>query len=49
MGLDITEFPNEAEKKKTFIKFGMSKDKFLQFSKDMKEALGLLEGAQALE
>jgi len=49
MGIDLTEFPNEAEKKKTFIKFGMSKDKFLQFSKDMKEALALLEGAQSLD
>lgn len=49
MGIDMTEFPNEAEKKKTFVKFGVSKDKFLQFSRDMKEALALLEGAQTLD
>ncbi len=49
LGIDMTEFPNEAEKKKTFIKFGMSKDKFLQFSRDMKEALALLEGSQSLD
>jgi hypothetical protein len=45
----MTEFPNEAEKNKKFIKFGMSKDKFLQFSRDMKEALALLEGSQSLD
>lgn len=49
LGIDLTEFPNEAEKKKTFFKFGMGKDKFLQFSRDMKEALALLEGAQSLD
>ena len=43
LGLDMTEFPNESDKKKQFIKFGMSKDKFLQFSSDMKDALALLE------
>ena len=49
MGIDLTEFPNEQDKRQTFVKFGMSKDKFLQFSRDMKEALALLEGAQTLE
>jgi len=49
LGIDLTEFPNEAEKKKTFVKFAISKDKFLQFSRDMKEALALLEGAQSLD
>ena len=45
----MTEFPNEADKKKTFVKFSAPKDKFLQFSRDMKEALALLENAQTLE
>ena len=49
LGIDLTEFPYEAEKKKTFVKFAMSKDKFLQFSRDMKEALALLEGSQSLD
>jgi hypothetical protein len=49
LGIDMTEFPNEAEKNKKFIKLGMGKDKFLQFSRDMKEALALLEGAQSLD
>jgi hypothetical protein len=43
LGIDLTEFPNEAEKNKKFFKFGISKDKFLQFSRDMKEALSLLD------
>jgi hypothetical protein len=29
LGIDMTEFPNEADKKKSFVKFGVSKDKFL--------------------
>ena len=45
LGIDMSEFPNHAEKKKTFVKFGASKDKFLQFARDMREALNLLEGA----
>lgn len=49
LGIDMTEFPNETDKSKTFVKFSASKDKFLQFSRDMKEALALLEGAQTLE
>lgn len=49
LGIDMTEFPNEADKKKTFVKFSAPKDKFLQFSRDMKEALALLENAQTLE
>ena len=49
LGIDMTQFPNEADKSKTFVKFSASKDKFLQFSRDMKEALALLEGAQTLE
>ena len=49
LGIDMTEFPNEIEKNKKFIKLGMGKDKFLQFSRDMKEALALLEGAQSLD
>ena len=49
LGIDLTQFPNEADKSKTFVKFSASKDKFLQFSRDMKEALALLEGAQTLE
>jgi hypothetical protein len=49
LGVDLTEFPNEADKTQKFVKFGVSKDKFLQFSRDMKEALALLEGSQSLE
>ncbi len=49
LGIDMTEFPNQGEKIKKFVKFGASKDKFLQFARDMKEALSLLEGAQSLE
>jgi hypothetical protein len=49
IGIDMTEYPNEAERKKTFVKFSASKDKFLQFSRDMREALTLLEGAQSLD
>ena len=49
LGVDLTQFPNESDKSSTFIKFGVSKDKFLQFSRDMKEALALLEGSQSLE
>lgn len=49
IGIDLTEYPNEAERKKTFVKFSASKDKFLQFSRDMREALALLEGAQSLD
>ena len=29
LGVDITEFPNEVDKNKKFVKFGISKDKFL--------------------
>lgn len=29
LGIDMTEFPNEADKKKTFVKFSATKDKFL--------------------
>lgn len=29
IGIDMTEYPNEAERKKTFVKFSASKDKFL--------------------
>lgn len=44
MGIDMTEYPNDSAKRKTFVKFGVNKDKFLQFSRDMKDALALLEG-----
>lgn len=29
LGIDMTEFPNDTDKRKTFVKFAMSKDKFL--------------------
>jgi hypothetical protein len=45
----MTEFPNDTDRKKSFVKFAMSKDKFLQFSRDMKEALALLESSQSLD
>ncbi|CDW84594.1 comm domain-containing protein 4 [Stylonychia lemnae] len=49
VGLDITEFPHNREKKQKYVKFGMNRDKFLQFSRDMKDALALLENAQIPE
>ena len=46
--IDIREFPNDvarghAPTPSKIVKFGMLKDKFLQFSRDMKDALAMLE------
>ena len=47
--IDLNEFPTYENKQQKSIKFGMTKDKFLQFSRDMKEALALLEAQTSLE
>ena len=49
LGIDLTQYPNSLDKSKTYVKFGISKDKFLQFSRDMKEALALLEATTSLD
>ena len=49
LGIDMSEFPNNSEKQEKYVKFGMTRDKFLQFSRDMKEALALLENVQSIE
>ena len=42
--MDMKEFPHCSEQTtQKAVKFSMSKGKFLQFSKDMKEALNLME------
>ena len=55
MNIDLKEFPQvqgaaqtkgenkQAKQKITSVKFGTTRDKFLQFSKDMRGALALLE------
>ena len=47
--IDLNEFNSSEASAKKPIKFGMTKDKFLQFTKDMKEALTLLESATTIE
>eukprot|EP00347_Sterkiella_histriomuscorum_P012332 403369000 len=49
LGIDMTQYPNNHEKQKKYVKFGMGRDKFLQFSRDMKDALALLENVQSIE
>lgn len=49
LNLDIVEFPKkevQSTPKITHANFGMTRDKFLQFSRDMKQALSLLEASQ---
>jgi len=42
LNLNLQEFPNAPGERKE-IKFAATKDKFLQFSRDMKEALALMQ------
>ena len=47
--MEIKEYPNGVDEKEKVVKFGMRKDKFMQFNKDMKEALALMEAVHSME
>ena len=48
LNLTLNQFPTSKQSSKTDVKFTMGRDKFLQFSRDMAEALDLMENMKQI-